>query len=420
MAQLHKKFANEQVKDLMKRYLNGEIKREHVQTALNIGKSRFFSLLSQYRKNPDSFDIAYKRTKATRVIDPKIEKNVFKELEIAKEFIVNKDMPIWSYNYSFIKNELKQRYDQEVSLQTIINKAKSHGFYINKTKKAKAHDREVITNNAGELTQHDSSYHLWSPYVQNKWWLITSLDDFSRFMFFAKLVLRDIALAHIQALQTVFLRYGLPLSFYVDCDSIFKFIRGRDELHYKHQLQSNEPMPQWKQVCHDCQVRVINALSPQAKGKIERPYGWIQDHIVRICARERVTTITQANQILNREVYEYNHKRVHSTTNEIPYLRYQRALKENKNVLRQFQVPPPYQSIKDIFCFRFNRTVDAYRTVSINNLKLKFNNAPIHEEVNLRIYPYATGGLSEVRFWHKGKLLDIQKIKTELLPIVHF
>lgn len=141
---------------------------------------------------------------------------------------------------------------------------------------------------------------------------------------------------------------------------------------------------------------------------------------MRICARENVTTIAQANQILRREVYEYNYKRIHSTTGEIPYLRYQRALKENKNVLRKFLVPPPYQSIKDIFCFRFNRTVDAYRTVSINNLKLKFNNAPLYEAVNLRIYPYTTGGLSEVRFWHKDKLLDVQKIKTELLGIVHF
>lgn len=59
MAQLHKKFTNEQVKDLMKRYLNGEIKREHVQTVLDIGKSRFFSLLNLYRKNPVAFSIAY-------------------------------------------------------------------------------------------------------------------------------------------------------------------------------------------------------------------------------------------------------------------------------------------------------------------------------------------------------------------------
>jgi hypothetical protein len=34
MAQLHKRFTDEQVKDLMKRYLNKELKREHVQQIL--------------------------------------------------------------------------------------------------------------------------------------------------------------------------------------------------------------------------------------------------------------------------------------------------------------------------------------------------------------------------------------------------
>ncbi len=420
MAQLHKRFTDQQVKELMQRYLKNELKRAYIQQMLQISKRQFFKLLKEYRDNPAGFSIQYKRTQATRTIAFPIEQNILKELAVAKKFINNKDMPIWSYNYSFIKNELEKRYHQQVSVPTIISKAKKYGFYIGKPKKHKAHDREVITNNVGELVQHDSSWHLWSPYAKSKWWLITSIDDYSRFMFYAMLVLRDVTLNHIRALQTVFLRYGLPLNFYVDCDSVFKFIRGRDELHYKHQLYTDDVMPQWKQVCQDCQVKVINALSPQAKGKVERPYGWIQDHLVRICARENVTTITQANPILTREVYEYNYKRIHSTTEEIPYFRYQRALKENKNVLRQFLIPPPYQSIKDVFCLRFDRIVDAYRTVSIDTLKLKFNNAPIHEKVNLRIYPYANGGLSEVRFWYKDKLLDVQKIKTELLKSVHF
>lgn len=173
-----------------------------------------------------------------------IEKNIIKELKVAKEFIDNKQVPIWSYNYSFIKNGLENLCKQKVSLSTIINKAKKFGFYLSKPEKKKAHDREVITNNVGELIQHDSSLHLWSPYAKSKWWLITSIDDFSRFMFYAMLVLRDVTLAHIRALQTVFLKYGVPLSFYVDCDSIFKFIRGRDELHYKHLLQTDETMPQ--------------------------------------------------------------------------------------------------------------------------------------------------------------------------------
>ena len=109
---------------------------------------------------------------------------------------------------------------------------------------------------------------------------------------------------------------------------------------------TDEATPQWKHVLNDCQVEVIHALSPQAKGKIERPYRWIQEYLVRICARDKITTIAAANQILFRQVHLYNYKWVHSTTKEIPYLRYQRALKEKQSLLRQFIIPPPFLSIK--------------------------------------------------------------------------
>lgn len=420
MTQIHKKFTDEQVKDFMQRYLNNELKREHIQQVLKIKRRQFFKLLKEYRANPQTFSIRYTRIAKTRLIDPKIEKNILKELEKTKALIEHKAIPVWSYNYNFIKKDLEANKNQKVSLQTIINKAKKHGFYIQRSKTPKAHDREVITNNVGELIQHDSSFHLFSPWVKEKWCLITSLDDHSRFIFYATLVLRESAWAHIMALQTVFLKYGMPLNFYVDSHSIFRFVRGRDEIHNRHYLMTDEADPQWKQVLNDCHVEVIHALSPQAKGKIERPYGWIQDHLVRICARDEIMTIAAANQVLSREMYLYNYKWVHSTTKEIPFMRYQRALKEKQSVLRQFIVPPPYQSIKDIFCLRMNRIVDNYRTVSINNLKLKFNNAPIGDSVNLRIYPHNKSELSEVRFWHNGKLLDAQQVKTNLILPVHF
>jgi hypothetical protein len=46
----------------------------------------------------------------------------------------------------------------------------------------------VITRYAGELIQHDASYHLWTPLAREKWYLITSLDDYSRFMLNALLL----------------------------------------------------------------------------------------------------------------------------------------------------------------------------------------------------------------------------------------
>jgi len=64
--------------------------------------------------------------------------------------------------------------------------------------------------------------------------------------------------------------------------------------------------------------------------------------------------------------------------------------------------------------------VDSYRKVSINNLELKVPNAPLHERIQLRIVPGKESALSEVRFWHEGKLLGSQKVKNSELNLVHF
>lgn len=42
-------------------------------------------------------------------------------------------------------------------------------------------------------------------------------------------------------------------------------------------------------------------------------------------------------------------------------------------------VPPPYESTKDIFCFRMERTVDAYRKLSMNKLELPVSGVPATE-----------------------------------------
>ena len=417
---IHKRFTDEQVKDLMKRYRAGEISRANIETILGIGQTRFFALLKAYRNNPESFSVIYRRRSPTRTIDQKLEKRIIQELNASQKLIDTKNVPIWRHNYSFIRQTLQEKDHQGVALSTIIQRAKKHGFYIPRKNAVKAHDREVITNKVGELIQHDSSWHLFAPKAGRKWWLITSIDDHSRFMLYAKLVERDTTWPHIVAVRYIFLKFGLPLRFYIDSDSIFRFVRGRDGLHYKHHQFTDESRPQWTQILDECQVKPVFALSPQAKGKVERPYGWLQDHLVRLCYRENVTTLAQGNHILGQEVNAYNFKRVHSTIEEIPYLRYQRAIRNKMILFRPFRIPAPFQSTKDIFCIRMDRTVDAYRSVAVNNLKIKFSNAPIYEKVQLRIHPDTTTGISEIRFWYKNKLLDIQKVKTTLIDPVHF
>jgi len=417
MAQLHKKFKDSQVKELIERYLRKEIERKYIQQILGIGKARFFALVSSYRQDPKNFSIQYNRKITTRGISQNIEKNIIKELTIEKKMIQDNNIALKSYNYSYIKDFLWDKYKQRVSLPTIINRAKKNNFYLKKPKRT-AHDREVLTNYAGELIQHDSSYHKWSPYAPEKWYLITSLDDFSRYMLYAKLREKETSWVHIVALEAVFLKYGLPYSYYTDSHSIFRFVQGRDSFWRKHHLLTDDVETQWKHVLNDCNVKVIYALSPQARGKIERPYGWLQDRLVRTCARENITDIKEAQRILNYEVHRYNYRQIHSTTQEVPYFRFQRALKEKKSLFREFKIKPPYQSTKDIFCLRLQRTIDAYRRVSINNLLLKVHGNP-YETVELRIYPL-NNTISEVRFWCNDKLIDVQKVKNTNLPGVYF
>ena len=419
MVQIHKEFTDSQVKELVERYLKNEIERKYIQQVLGIGKTRFFALIKEYRKDPNKFSIQYTRNTKTRKISESIEHNIIKELRIEKDMIENIEIPLRYYNYSYIKDLLETKYNQKVSLPTIIDRAKKNDFYLKRKPRKASHDREALTNYIGEIIQHDSSHHLFSPPAKEKWYLITSLDDFSRFILYATLLKKETSWAHILALQTVILKYGSPFLYYVDSHSIFRFVQGRDSLWRKHYTLTDEADPQWEQVMGDCNIKVTHALSPQAKGKIERPYGWLQDRLIRTCVRDNVTDIKQAQGVLNYEIQRYNYKQVHSTTQEVPYFRFQRALKEKRSLFREFRVRPPFQSVKDIFCLRINRTIDPYRRISINNLQMKVNNATPRKIVTLRIYPLSND-ISEVRFWCDDTLIDVQRVKNSDLKVVHF
>ena len=156
MVQVHKKFTDDQVRDLIEKYLRKKVGRKYLQDILGISKTRFFALVKAYRDNPQQFSIQYIRASKTREIPKEVECNILKELSIEKKLIENKNVPLHYYNYSYIKDRLEKNYKQKVSLPTIIDRARKNDFYFKRPKKI-AHDREVLTNYAGELIQHDSS-----------------------------------------------------------------------------------------------------------------------------------------------------------------------------------------------------------------------------------------------------------------------
>lgn len=417
--QIHKKFSNEQVKGLLQKYLNKEVGRKYLQEILGIGKSRFFEIIQAFRDNPEAFSVEYKRSGRTRSLAPEIEANIIKELAIDKKAIQNKDIPLYRYNYSYVQKRLEKQYGQSAALSTIIQHAKANGFYLPKRSRPKAHDREVLTTHAGELIQHDASYHLWAPDAKVKWTLITSLDDYSRFMLYAQLVERESSWTHIQALQSVVVKYGTPLAYYTDCHAIFRYVKGRDQRHMSFEKFTDDVDPQWKMVIKDCNIKAVYALSPQAKGKVERPYGWLQDHLIRTCIRENVKDIKHAQRVLNYERERYNYKQVHSTTLEIPSQRFNSALETKKSLFRTWSIPRPFLSLRDIFCLRAQRFVDNYCCVTTRNLRLKLSDVQPRDSVDIRIYILGQD-FYELRFWFNAKLIKVIRQKIEGFLPVHF
>lgn len=402
MDQLHKRFTDQQIKVLFQGYCQGVLRRAEVQEMLSIGKTRFFALLKQYRQDPETFSVSYERATPARLSaaeEAEIERALLRE----KEIVEDKRLPISCYNYSALRDRLAKK-RIEVSVTTIINRAKRLGCYKPR-KKRKAHDREVLTAYIGALVQHDASTHLWSPFAQEKWALITSIDDFSRKLLFADFFPKETTWAHIQAAQALMQAYGFPLRYYVDSLRVFRFVQGRDSIWRKHILQTDDVDTQWGKMMRVVGVDVTYALSPQAKGKIERPYRWLQDRIVRTCVYESITTLEEARSVLKEEVDRYNNRQVHSTTKEIPSIRFEKAWAAGNSLFRCFSLPKPYTSPKDVFCLRETRLVNGYRRISLFNHTIEVPNVPLREHVEIHLIPNTAKDVMDIRIWWNNRMV---------------
>lgn len=407
--QLHKRFITEQVKIIFQWYCDKAINLKEARDRLEVSEQRFFQLLAEYRKNPDAFSITYPSRVAHNRVPDTVNAVIREELEKEKALIENRDMPVRQYNYAAVRDEVGRRIQRNISDETVRRRAHDWGFVTAKPL-PKRHDRIVLTTAVGMIFQHDASEHLWTPYAQKKWQLITTLDDYSRKLLYADFFGHQTVWAHIEAVESVILTYGTGLAYYVDSHSIFRFVCWRDSMWYHQVKGTDDVMTQWKRVVELCGMKVWHASSPQAKGKIERPYRWLQDRIVRRCAKEGVKDIADARIILRDEVGRYNSQQVHSTTKEIPDIRFERAIREGASVLKQFALLQPFMSTKDIFCLREKRVVDGYRKVSWRKHLISVpGDISVGSEVELHIIPDVEQ--PEIRVWFRNRVVAIAKIK---------
>jgi len=211
--------------------------------------------------------------------------------------------------------------------------------------------------------------------------------------------------------------YGIPLRYYVDSLRILRFVQGRDSVWRKHVLQTDDVDTQWRKMMRVLGVDVPYALSPQAKGKVERPYRWLQDRIVRTCFLDKISTLEHARSVLRDEVHRYNSHQVHSTTKEIPNIRFGKAKTAGNSLFRPFSLRKPYASPEDVFCLRLSRRVNGYRRISLFKHRIQVPNAPLREYVDLHLVPDTLKQITRIRIWHNDQVLHSVSIPPKGLSV---
>ena len=121
---LKSRFTQGEVIEILERYLSKEIRVKESLALLKISRRQFFDVLKKYQEGGKSFILSEKRSNPTRSLPEEVNQKVLEELAEEKRLIDDKDTPVRFYNYSYVKSRLEEKYEMNISLPSIIGRAK--------------------------------------------------------------------------------------------------------------------------------------------------------------------------------------------------------------------------------------------------------------------------------------------------------
>lgn len=145
----------------------------------------------------------------------------------------------------------------------------------------------------GELVQMDSSIHDWLEGRSAEPLVLTAMIDDATGRIVARFYAGETLEGHFDLVDRWLSKHGRPEALYTDHDSIF-------EAQSKGRRIAGKT--QFSRALSELGVELILANSPQAKGRVERLFGTLQDRWVKGLRLAGVTTRAEANAVLEREL----------------------------------------------------------------------------------------------------------------------
>ena len=319
--------------DTLMRVERGELRAEDAAVLLGLKRRQVFRLLERLRSEGASGLVSRKRGRPSnrRYGDP------FREQIIA---IVREHYH--DFGPTLAREYLIERHGITVACETLRQLMITAGLWKDRdARRPRPYQPRYRRDCRGELIQVDGSKHWWFEDRGPQCTLLVYIDDATSELMQLRMVESESTFAYMEATRGYIEAHGKPVAFYSDKHSVFRNAKasalGDGMTHIGRALES-------------LNIEIICANSPQAKGRVERANGTLQDLLVKAMRLEGIATIAEANAFLPGYMERHNQ-------------RFAKAPFDPRDLHRPLA---PHDDLKAEMVWREQRTVTAALTLHYN------------------------------------------------------
>lgn len=199
----------------------------------------------------------------------------------------------------------------------------------------------------GEMVQFDGSYEYWFEDRADKRCLLASIDDATGKIIKAKFGQHEGVFPVFNFWLDYLEKHGKPHSIYLDKFSTYQMTQ-------KIALENHDLKTQFQRALEELHIEPIFANSPQAKGRVERLFGTLQDRLIKELRLNNISTIKDANEFLEKTFIPTFNTKFSVESKTRANFHTQLSLKEQKQ-------------LESIFSRQTPRTVQNDFTISFKN-----------------------------------------------------
>ena len=201
-------------------------------------------------------------------------------------------------NHTHLSELLREREGIEIGRTTLRRILTGAGLKSPRRRRPPRHRvRRQRMPREGMLVQVDGSHHRWLGDDGPPFALLLAVDDATGIVVNALFCEQENTRDYFLLMRGLIQRYGVPIALYTDRHSVFKNVPGSG--------RAGAPT-QFSRAMDELGIQMVFALSPQAKGRVERTAGTFQDRLVTELRLAGAVTIEEANALLKEFLDRFN------------------------------------------------------------------------------------------------------------------